>query len=301
MKKILILGGSYFTGRIFCMYAAREKLADITVINRGRYKLNLPNVRELVCDRHSAALGSMIGDEKFDAAIDFCAYSKNDISSVLEAFPGKIGHYIYFSTASVCRPEKGYLDENAAVWYNTPEGETGDYIRGKILLEEEIKEACGKNGIPFTIFRPSFIYGPFNYAPRESELIREIAQKGRLTLPTDSDSRMSFVYVTDVAVAAMRAAGNCVAYGETFNLAAPETVDYKTLYDVLRKVGGVFDVSGMTEKEIAGRGIVMPFPLTGDFLYDGRKASEKLGFEYSGLIRGMGLTFNAFYPLFAKK
>ena len=29
---------------------------------------------------------------------------------------------------------------------------------------------CKAAGIPYTILRPTFIYGPFNYAPREDVL-----------------------------------------------------------------------------------------------------------------------------------
>ena len=37
MKEILVLGGSYFAGRVFSMLASREKDVQLHVVNRGRY------------------------------------------------------------------------------------------------------------------------------------------------------------------------------------------------------------------------------------------------------------------------
>ena len=34
-KQVLIIGGSYFTGRVFAMTAAREAGYSLTLVNRG--------------------------------------------------------------------------------------------------------------------------------------------------------------------------------------------------------------------------------------------------------------------------
>ena len=45
MSKILVIGGTYFTGRVFTIVAAREG-HELTLVNRGRYSLARPGVTE---------------------------------------------------------------------------------------------------------------------------------------------------------------------------------------------------------------------------------------------------------------
>ena len=52
--KILVIGGSYFAGRVFTMVASNQ--CELTLINRGRYSMSrYPDVQEIRCDRHDAA------------------------------------------------------------------------------------------------------------------------------------------------------------------------------------------------------------------------------------------------------
>ena len=52
--KVLVIGGSYFAGRVFTMVASGS--CALTLLNRGRYSMTLyPDVTELRCDRHDAA------------------------------------------------------------------------------------------------------------------------------------------------------------------------------------------------------------------------------------------------------
>ena len=52
MKEVLVIGGSYFVGRIFSMVALQEGWR-LTLINRGTYSLSeLGDVTEFSCDRY---------------------------------------------------------------------------------------------------------------------------------------------------------------------------------------------------------------------------------------------------------
>ena len=50
--RILVLGGSYFTGRVYVRVAS-DLGHNISVVNRGNYPLNIPGVKEYQCDRHN--------------------------------------------------------------------------------------------------------------------------------------------------------------------------------------------------------------------------------------------------------
>ena len=46
-KQVLVIGGSYFAGRVFSMLATREEGYSLTLVNRRRFSMNhLPIMKE---------------------------------------------------------------------------------------------------------------------------------------------------------------------------------------------------------------------------------------------------------------
>ena len=54
------------------------------------------------------------------------------------------------------------------------------------------------------MLRPAILYGPYNYAPRESVFIQMAVQKKCIPSFTDADGRFQFIYVKDAAEAISR-------------------------------------------------------------------------------------------------
>jgi nucleoside-diphosphate-sugar epimerase len=241
-------------------------------------------------------------DITYDALIDFCAHKPGDIRPVIDALGGRIKQYIFFSTAGVYAPGTASPSETSPV-INTSEDsrnppEFGS-PRAKLLLERELIESCEKADIKYTILRPAFIYGPFNYAPRESFYIQMIARKNVVPVPTDATARFNFVYVLDVADALMACIGNPRAYNEIFNLAGVEDLTYQQLIaDFERYNSGPFETREFTTQEAAEKQIPFPFPLTEDAVYNGRKITQTLNFKYTPFSEGMEKTFKIFYSLY---
>ena len=103
---LLVIGGSYFYGRVFVMEAATAH--RLTLLNRGTYSMKEFGVQEIVGDRHDGnALAKCAED--YDAVIDFCAYTAGDVKSVIESLPGKIGQYILISTVDVYERGSGLV------------------------------------------------------------------------------------------------------------------------------------------------------------------------------------------------
>lgn len=298
MKNILVIGGSYFTGRVYSILASKEECLRLHVVNRGTYPLNLPNVTEYRCDRHDAErLAETLPEMVFDAAIDFCAYMPGETETIAKALDGRIGHYVFFSTASVYRPAKGFLNESAQLLHSFGSDETGRYLAGKAALEDEVR----KTGLPWTILRPAFIYGPYNYAPREAWFIEQIVRGRAVPFPEDAAGRWSFVYVADIAKVLIAIAGDKRAFGKNYNLAGKETVDYSLLMEQLERCWGKpVQKQTMTCRQADSAGIPLPFPLDGDVLYDGSRVVCDFGVGYTPLQFGMEKTFGAFRSVFEK-
>ena len=112
--RVLVIGGSYFLGRIFCTLASRSGEFDLTLVNRGRYPMtHLPGLREFRCDRHDSVGLSLLPGDEYDAVVDFCAYTPGDIASLLDNLPGKAKRYILLSTADVYARSGGAKDEDS--------------------------------------------------------------------------------------------------------------------------------------------------------------------------------------------
>lgn len=284
MKKILCIGGSYFMGRVFNIMASRSGEYEIVVLNRGRYELKLDNVTQIHFDRHNTSMvRGIVPADTFDAIVDFCAYEPGDIRSFTDSMLTKTRQYIYISTASVYDPyAPAPVAETAPVATRFGTDENSVYVHKKLLLEEELKDVCAKKGFAWTIMRPSFVFGPFNYAPREPMYFQNIIKGAPIPQPTDATARFQFVYVKDVARMLMAAIGNGRAYDEVFNLSAPEQLDYASFMAELEKAhGGKVETIPMTCAEIAEKQIPLPFPMKYDELYDGSKASRLLGVDYT--------------------
>ncbi len=300
-KKILVIGGSAFTGRVFSIQMSKNKEFELHVVNRGQFPLNLENVKEYKSDRHTPIMVKrLLPNIEFDAMVDFCAYAPGDASSLLEMLKGRIKHYIMFSTASVYEPYDHSLKTEDDPVVTSSEGDSvSDYIYNKILLEQEAISTCEHLGIPYTILRPTFIYGPFNYAARESYFVELIARGHIVPVPTDATAKFNMVYVFDVARALENIISNEKAYNQVFNLSAPEEVTYSLLLESFVKFnGGPFLTRAVTVEEVIDENIPLPFPLTEDELFSGQKLSETFDFEYTPFTEGMEKTYKIFYSLF---
>lgn len=303
MYKVLVIGGSYFMGRVFNILASRTGKYDIRVINRGRYTLNLENVVEMHFDRHNTAMiRGIVPDDNYDAIIDFCAYEPGDIYNFVGSMLNKPSQYIYISTASVYDPyAPAPVNENSPVATRFGTDENSVYVEKKLKLEEELKYTCehtvwrNMRNMAYTILRPTFVYGPFNYAPREPMYFQNIIKGNPIPHPTDAAAKFQFVYVKDIARMIMAAIGNEKAYNQIFNLAAPDELDYNSFLAELEKAnGGKVDIIPMTCAEIAQQQVPLPFPMQYDELYDGSKIVDTLGVGYTPFTDAFKETFDIY-------
>jgi 2'-hydroxyisoflavone reductase len=299
-KNVLVIGGSYFAGRVFSIYTSRRDKVALHVVNRGKYTLNLPGVCEYKCDRHDVEkLSAILLDMKFDAIVDFCGYNPDEIGAIINALAGRIGQYIFISTSSVY-VSTGVKKEGDPVMEPDRADPILEYISNKVLLEHEMKDTCGSRGIPYTIVRPAFIYGPYNYAPRESYFIKHIVKGIPVPEPTDATAKFSMVYVADVARALETFVGDEKAYNEEFNLAGVEQVTYASLFSELERCNGApFARKPVTVSQVKAENIPLLFPLDADDLCSGEKMSQRFGFEYTSFSAGMDKTFAAFKAVYS--
>lgn len=297
--KILVLGGSYFLGRVFVMQTGKEH--DITVVNRGTYSMENFGARQITGDRRDKTLWRNC-TENYDVLVDFCGYQKGDISTVLNNIEGNIKQYIFISTVDVYAHGGFHLNcENDFLEKRMISGDAGAYIKGKIDLEQELIVECSKRNIYYTILRPSILYGPFNYAPRESLYIQMLVQNHILPNIKDAAGKFQFVYVKDVAEAIIKCLLNAKAYSQIYNICDDMISDYTLFFEELKKASdGNFKEVFMTVHEAIAQNIPLPFPLTEaeTVLCDNQKSKNELEMHYTKLSEGMVKTYQAFKRVF---
>ena len=171
-------------------------------------------------------------------------------------------------------------------------GPHGDYAYNKHLAEEELKIQCKENNIPWTIFRPTFIYGKYNYAPRESYFFDLVEEGKTIILPDNELALFTFLSVWDVARAIIVCIGNKNAYTKAFNLSGEELISYTRFVDVLRIITGKhISVESMSVHQIDALGIPLPFPLDEHLIYSGTLITKEIGFSYTPFVEGMRETY----------
>lgn len=306
------------------MLASKEH--EVTVVNRGSHSLAEFPVKEIHGDRHDPQLWERC-TEDYDVLVDFCAYQAGDIRIVVEHLAGSVKQYIYISTVDVYGHRTvGYTaqDRNILLGEDAPfetiqySGEEGAYITGKVALEGELVATCGRAGIQTTALRPALIYGPLNYAPRESLYIRIMVQNRILPVIMGAEGRFQFLYVKDGVEAILKCLLNETAYGQSYNLCGDEIVDYGLLAQTLKRADetewekltdGLSPQDGsegaLQELEISvdqaqAQGFPLPFAVQEieTHLCNNEKSKRELGMEYTSLEAGMTKTYRAFYGVF---
>lgn len=300
MKKILVIGGSYFAGRVFVENMAPRRDVKIHTFNRGNLPLNLEGVQEIRGDREkSTHISDRLPPTHYHAVVDFCGYTPRHISDLFYNFGGTIGQYIFISTTSIYEqsPDAVPIQEEAAkVSAMQPElGDFADYGFNKWKAECELERICQSRKIPVTVLRPAIIYGRYNYAPRDSYFFTPLLSDQPLILPTPAPARFSFIWVDDLARLIKdcidRPTPGCIQY----NIAAPETPGYEELAELMGAASERLPViHRLPLSEIARKTIPLPFPPDTSLLYDGNRISRELGFTYTPLQKGMRRTWQYF-------
>lgn len=297
MENVLILGGSYFAGRIFVEELLKENRYNIFVFNRGNARLNMPGVTEIVGNRHNEAqIVKGVPPLNWHAVVDFCGETDVDIAMILEFLPGKIFHYIFISTTSIYENTKNLPVSEDAPKLSGPQPELGalaaDYAFNKWRCEQKLQFECPRRGIAYTCLRPAIIYGPYNYAPRETYFFDLISNNEAIIVPDNDLPLFSFLYVVDLAKVIQKCLGNRAVFNQAFNVCSEQLISYQRLMAVFEEVCSVkINIRRMSVSEIDEKQIPLPFPLDSHLIYSGEKLRRLLGIEYTPIEVGMKATY----------
>ncbi|GAB6907090.1 Sugar dehydratase [Desulfosarcina cetonica] len=306
MKSLLVIGGSYFAGRVFVECLSALARYRVYLFNRGHLRVDIQGVSQITGDRERPQdIAERIPQRHWDVVVDFCAYTPEHIQSLLSRLSGSVGHYLFISTTSIYAPATLLPIPETAPKVQAPQPELGDYADygyQKWLAECHLEAICREKAIPYTILRPAIIYGRYNYAPRESFFFDHLLSGTPLVVPENRQFYYSFIWVEDLAEMLIACLENPLVMNQAFNVASEERISYAQIADTIEEVTGRrFERRPMGTAEIIRQGVPMPFPPDAHLLYDGRKLCQALGFVPTPFILGMAKTWQDYQEVIRRR
>ena len=238
--KILFIGG---TGKISTT-VSRQVLAkgfELYLLNRGLQQENPPGSRSLTADINNAdEVGAALGNLKFDAVVDWIAFTPEHIERDLALFKGRTGQYIFISSASVYqKPPEHYLTTESTPLLN----QFWDYSRNKIACEERLVRAYHEEHFPITIVRPSFTYDryfPVAIGGFGCYTLADRLKKGKpIIVHGDGSSLWVMTHAEDFGRGFTGLLGNAKAIGHAFHITSDEVLTWNQIYQT---IAGALDV-----------------------------------------------------------
>ncbi len=236
--RVLYIGG---TGEISysCVCAGAESGQEITVFNRGRRTEPLPpNVRRIQGALEDEAAYRALGEQKWDVVCQFLAFTPEAVRRDLEVFGGKVGQYVFISTASAYqKPPKQFV-----ITEQTPlDNPYWPYSQAKAEAEKVLMQAHAEGRAPVTVVRPSHTCRrrfPGSFVDGDLTAHRILHGKP-VVVHGDGTSLWVLTHSDEFAVPFIGLLGNPKALGEAFHITSDEVNPWNAIYWTMGEVLGV--------------------------------------------------------------
>lgn len=234
--KFLFIGG---TGLISsaCSDLALARGHELHILNRSvSTKYPLPDGATLLeADVHAdeAHLAELLAGHRFDAVVDYIAFTAEDIQRDLRLFRDRTDQFVFISSASAYqKPVHNYL-----ITEETPlENPFWDYARNKIACENLLMEEYRENRFPVTIIRPSHTYGPTQIPLAVSSwgypwtVVDRMRHGRKVIVPGDGTSLWVLTWNADFAKGLVGLLGDKKAIGEAFQITSDQVLSWDQIY-----------------------------------------------------------------------
>ncbi len=238
--KILFIGG---TGNIStaCTTLAHQKGNEVFVLNRGKTNIPVPEgVKVLRGDAYyQQSLEDAIKGHHFDVVANFIAYTPEDVQRDINVFSGRIGQYIFISSASVYQKPPSH----PVITESTPlKNPYWQYSRDKIACEDQLTKVYREQDFPITIVRPSLTYqhvipvalgGWTNF-----NVIERIRKGKKIIVHGDGTSLWTITHSEDFAIGFCGLLGHQQAIGHSFHITSDELLTWNQIYEAVAAAVG---------------------------------------------------------------
>lgn len=238
--KVLFIGG---TGNIStsCTHDALARGIELYHLNRGSAKGRVPDgVQTIIGDiRKPEEVRKLIDGMRFDAVVDWIAFTPDHIQADLDLFRNKTDQFVFISSASVYhKPVRHHVITESTPAYNP----FWRYSQNKIACEELLWKEYTGHGFPMTIVRPSHTYStgwfPTTFGKDYTYPQRMLDGKP-IVVHGDGSSLWTITHTDDFAKGFNGLLGHPQAIGETFHITADEALSWDEIHRAIAAAIGV--------------------------------------------------------------
>jgi nucleoside-diphosphate-sugar epimerase len=238
-SSVLFLGGTGIISSA-CTERALAQGMEVYVLNRGTTSTRpLPEgCQRLVGDvSDEASLREAVGDREFDVVADFRAFTPADVTTRLEVLRGRMGQYVFISSASAYQTPPQRLPVVESTPLRNP---FWQYSRDKIACEDLLVRAYRDEGLPVTIVRPSHTYDktllPFDGG---WTVVDRMRRGQEVLVPGDGTSLWTLTHHADFAYAFTGLLGHPAAVGDSFHITSDEWLSWNQIFTLVANAAGV--------------------------------------------------------------
>ena len=217
--KVLFCGGTRFVGKAL-VSKLLSKGNEIFVFTRG----NIPIPKDVIHIKGDRARDEdlkKLSDHSFDLIVDSSGRKLEDTQRLLKFSGIPSFRFIYISSAGVYENTQLF-----PVGEESPIDNESRHI-GKAKTESWLKA----EGITFTSFRPTYIYGPGNYNPIEKWFFDRITNGRYIPVPLDGQGITQLGHVSDLAEAIAKSLETDKAINQIYNCSGSQAVTFKGLIE----------------------------------------------------------------------
>jgi len=303
--QVLVVGGTRFVGYLTVqrLLAARHR---VTIFNRGT--IDDPfgtRVERLVGDRTTKDFETALAGRRFDAAIDFAAYTGADVTKAIDTLD--VGHYVFISTGQVYlvregapRPSREEDYEGPLLPKPTGEEDRSEWKYGIGKRDAEDALVAASDRFASTRLRLPMVNGERDYYGRIDSYLHRILDGMPIVVPDAGNQPMRHVYGMDVASAIAGMLGDRRTFGEAFNLAQDETPTLTEMLHMLASLVGAHPrLCPVSSESIRAAGLdpkaISPFSTRWMSFIDPGKAKREIGFRSTPVREYLGRIVASFF------
>jgi len=237
--RVLFIGGTgNISASVSRLCVARG--IELHLLNRGRRDVAITGAHVVRADiTDLAEIRSSLEGLRWDAVVDWIAFSEDDIERDISLFRGATKQFVFISTASAYRkpPPQPVITEDSPL-----ENPWWEYSRKKIACEQRLRRAYRDEGFPATIVRPSHTYDTVIPVPiggwTEYTIIERLKTGRKIVIHDRGASLWTMTHAEDFAKGLVGLIGLERAIGEDFHITSDEVLTWNQIYDAIAGAAG---------------------------------------------------------------
>ena len=225
--KILVMGGTRFVGKSLVRKLLNQNY-DVDVFTRGN-KAHHEKTNLIRGDRNNLESILKLKNKKYDFVYDISGRELEQTKLLIQNLCDSFQRYIYVSSAGVYKDNYELpLSENDPV-------DTNSRHKGKFETENWLTN----QKIPFTSFRPTYIYGPGNYNKIENWFFERLFNNKSIPIPGDGSLITQLGHVSDLTDVMIRCINYDISKNNIYNCSGDKGVTIKGLIYLCAEVCGL--------------------------------------------------------------